>query len=96
MSKGLEALENIKEMPINDEDGELMYQFKDMKYYQLDLEHIEKELKALEIIKKKNSHVIYVYNCKNYLEYKNSYPKYQCFMEFTQEEFDLLKEVLCE
>lgn len=86
MSKGLEALK------------EHIIALKSMGYTRceewLDLIVIEKELKALEIIKEKELNIFFVkrfvkrYNRKDF--------NYQCRYEqqLTQEEYDLLKEVL--
>ena len=90
MSKGLEALERIVELAKYDVD--LSYDFKDL---QNDKDIIEKELKALEIIKNKGLNVAYL---KSWLA-KSTYEEYQeehkgTIYEITKEEYDLLKEVL--
>ena len=94
MSKGLEMLKETaiqiveaiygKEEPVrNNKINELLetIQFK----------CIEKELKALEIIKKKQVDISSL-NCSNTLTQYNV--KENGFISLTKEEFDLLKEVL--
>ena len=73
------------------------------KYSQALTENIEKELKALEIIKKKNVDVFFLRNnCDTVEEYNkeiNNNTMHYCYgncRELTQEKFDLLKEVLGE
>jgi len=54
-------------------------------------ETIEKELKALEIVKKKRVIMTWIYDCKSIHEYNSLViGKYM----LTEEEYDLLKEVL--
>jgi len=60
------------------------------------LEHIvreydnnKKKLKALEIIKEKEVYPTFLLNCKSVEEYNH-----ECINKITQEEYDLLKEVL--
>lgn len=67
---------------------ELMNNKNKLKNYYL----IRKELKALEIIKKQGyigGLISALQNTKNYEEYNNFY-----ISQYTQEEYDLLKEVL--
>lgn len=110
MSKGLESLENLinKTGIINDTCGHLLTCFKCGKCkfeepmetcedYQL-VRTIECELKALEIIKKKNVDVFFLRNsCDTVEEYNeeiNNNTMYYCYdncRELTQEEFELLK-----
>ena len=54
---------------------------------------IEKELKALEIIAKKGIDIIELRNCKKAKTYNENTKRTYC-EEYTDEEFDLLKEVL--
>lgn len=83
--EGLEALKQILEAT----DTNFIYQ------YHEDLENpikfIEKELTALRIIKNKKVDLEYLKCCKNYKQYKTvcSY-----WNEITEEEYELLKEVL--
>lgn len=79
MSKGLEALQDIKSKPFSWE------KLKDS------LGFIEKELKALEITKNKRVIVGRLIFSKDLWEY-NNYVSYD--MELTQEEYELLREVL--
>ena len=79
MSKGLEALECIK------------MAYEDREYMPI----IEKELKALEIIKNKNVDIAILKNTENVEQYNNTILLFfKCSKELTQEEYDLLKEVL--
>ena len=78
MSKGLEALKEIKSKPFSWE------KLKDS------LDTIEKELKALEIIIKKN--VLPCMLNDTLEDYNNAMPYFE--EELTQQEYDLLKEVL--
>ena len=87
MNKGLEALERVKKahyvasivMQLPHEDTETIQA----------LNTIEKELKALEIIKNKEVD-IKAFNDLQDLEDYN----YYCSPELTQEEYNLIKEVL--
>ena len=84
MSKGLKALEKIK--------GCLFWSDKGLN----DIATIEKELKALEIIKNKNVHTRFIqmvndkFTCEEYNKQFAREPS----EDLTQEEFDLLKKVL--
>ena len=101
MSKGLEALERIGKCYVNSESKDLMF----TDNYGNDYDIIEKELKALEILKEKRVnigcfyHVVFVLK-KDYESCKlnNNNIMYNiCDTEkefLTPEEFDLLKEVL--
>ena len=78
MSKELDALESIR---------------KDIRYYSLFVERldiIEKSLKALEIIKNKELNIYFVKKLS--LEDFNFQCRYD--QQLTQDEYDLLKEVL--
>lgn len=77
MSKGLEALKEIKSEPFSWE------KLKDS------LDTIEKELKALEIVKKKLVDVNWLKGCDELEDYN-----FCNNIELTQEEYNLLKEVL--
>ena len=63
-----------------------------------EFEIIEKELKALEIIKTKNVDIDYIKTC--FYDKKGGFKEYNAYVghdedkELTQEEYDLLKEVL--
>lgn len=91
MSKGLEKLKTVKK---------LASAYAGDKYAEALTEDIEKELKALEIIKNKRVDVFElllgisnsVY--RNPLERYNSYVEGSFNTELTPQEFDLLKEVL--
>ena len=54
---------------------------------------IEKELKALEIIKMKNVDIPMVKNCNSVNDYNEWHSQYK-EMHLTKEEYDLLKEIL--
>ena len=85
MSKGLEALKNIRR-----EAGFPYFStLYDIDMWREDFATVEKELKALEIIKEKLVDVNWLYGCEELEDYNwcNN-------CELTQEEFDLLKEVL--
>ena len=85
MLKGLEALEKIvDEIKWTHNDGKTLTRFDKE---QVDI--IEKELKALEILKNKKTDINLLLN--NGLDFYNScfYPR-----KLTQEEYELLKEVL--
>lgn len=92
MSKGLEALKEIKE--------HIHYDcFLEKDWDRLDL--IERELKALEIIKNKQIDIWQLRLCMSFNltttkeEQLNEYNKrHATFLHLTQEEYDLLKEVL--
>ena len=94
MSKGLEALDNIKDEMLEWTEG-----------YEEDLDIVEKELKALEIIKEKDVNVYwfrYVHKHHKKIEtrpfHSNALEAYNSGIKverrLTQEEYDLLKEVL--
>lgn len=92
MSKGLKALEKITEHL--DLDDEYFY-----KQEKVDEDTIKQSLKALEIIKKKevNIHSWHYNNCNKipYEIYKQSIMTQSISNELlTQEEYNLLKEVL--
>ena len=89
MSKGLEALERS----FNTWD------------YLKDYETIEKELKALEIIKNKEVNMSLVHHTTNAQHYNEIVAKHELYLQagefdklrfrlLTQEEYDLLKEVM--
>ena len=103
MSKGLEALENVAEdykdlviehyyaSDINkNKRNELFYKL------DKDFETIKKELKALEIIKNKGVNVWLFCYGYTLTDYDNELKKYAGYYErkLTQEEYELLKEVL--
>ena len=83
MSKGLEALENIKHYDSR------------VGLHEGDYQIIEKSLKALEIIKEKPQTLFLVKTCEKYDKYLEI-AQDQALIEdlYTQEEYDLLKEVL--
>jgi len=87
MSKGLEALENIKR-----EAGtpyfSILY---DIDMWREDFATIEKELKALEIIKEKNVNVSWLKTSPNLSRYNLAVGTNQALK---RNEYDLLKEVL--
>ena len=86
MSKELEALERIQNE----------YSICEAVFYKEDFKQVRKELKALEIIKEKECDMRWVKYCiEGNFEveiYKNGLPEY--YEKLTQEEFNLLKEVL--
>lgn len=91
MSKGLEALEIVKAAMLSSGNCLLnsLWDYTDA---------IEKELKALESIKEKKVDVNYLIICIEQkikpLQFYNEYMKENNGMNLTQEEYDLLKEVL--
>ena len=87
MSKGLEALKELEDYYIEKSDIITVY-VGDTEQCEI----IEKELKALEIIRKKKVNCLYIAVCKSVNEYNNIIPCEND--ELTQEEYDLLKEVL--
>lgn len=92
MSKGLEALEELKKdlTPMNFSRIEKLDRYK---VIEKALKDKEKELKALEIIKKKKVNVGDFVRCKSVEDY-NEYCCYGKEETLTQEEYDLLKEEL--
>ena len=88
MSKGLEALKGLHSKALKSVRGG----FQELQKNSIDREYktIEKELKALEIIKNKNVNVRYLLECR-FEDYNNLVEVEE---ELTQEEYDLLKEVL--
>ena len=93
MSKGLEVLKEIKQIETNGID---MGKFTMVKigscpnYWEL-FDTVEKELKALEIIRNKEVDVYYIKHFSNYKTYSE-----HTFTEnkLTKEEYELLKEIL--
>ena len=89
MSKGLEALKGLHSKALKSVRGG----FQEMQKNSIDREYktIEKELKAFEIIKNKRVDISTLEVCGN----ANTYNQAKEFGEdLTQEEYDLLKEVL--
>ena len=84
--KGLEALERI----------ENEYSIYEAVFYKEDFKQVRKELKALEIIKEKECDMRWFKYCikvnSEVETYNNGLPEY--YEKLTQEEFNLLKEVL--
>lgn len=83
MTKGLDCLERLKSI---NESGSGYIE----KYY---IEPIEKELKALEIIKKvalADDDLSGIIKCENYIEYEEWSWNY----ELTEQNFEILKEVI--
>ena len=65
--------------------------------WRLAIEKIEKELKALEIIKNKKVNIFHIWVFDDYTQYKEHYPFAEYIAEedmLNAEEFDLLKEWL--
>jgi len=96
MSKGLEAIKHIEDNLVaihsripHPECPDLIRFVR--KTYDIDL--IEKELKALEIIKREPSMVGWQAGYEDYEDYLDNTPEEQRFIK-NKEEFDLLKEVL--
>lgn len=87
MNKGLEAFERIKNITYDRTD---LYGIEE---YRKSLDTIEKSLKALEIIKEKRVNI-------HLLILSDSLEKYNFnllpYRKLTQEEYDLLKEILWE
>lgn len=98
MSKESETLESIK-LKYKDLISKSKFP-KFTEYEQYQFEVIETALKALEIIKKKNVNVGYLLICDDYEEYLDDFNDRQgegnlpSFELLTQEEYNLLKEVL--
>lgn len=99
MTKGQEALENLKTLDLDAMENESpnwgwYYNSKNESKAQMvrkDLVNIEKELKALEIIKEKEPDISFLLFNLELKHYNSCVWKNQ---ELTQEEYDLLKEVL--
>ena len=85
MSKGLKALEKIVGCSTIESHRPK---------WQEDYKTVEKSLKALEIIKKKRVNVRLIYHTDNFIEYSEKTRQYYDCVPLTQEEYDLLKEVL--
>lgn len=92
MSKGLEALERIGKCYVNSESKDLMF----TDDYGDDYDIIERELKALEIIKKKRVACDLLTNpdVTDYKKYNSHCDKYDFIVPLTEEEFNLLKGIL--
>ena len=58
------------------------------------IHNIDKQLKALEIIKKKNFDLYYLQDSKDLDQYNDCCDHYRNLCYLTQEEYELLKEVL--
>ena len=96
MSKILEEVKNLRTSCYRDDRMVAI----SMPYFDKFLDNLEKELKekekqdkALEIIKKKNVNILEIKLCNDYEEYNRCASGFDV-EELTQEEFDLLKEVL--
>ena len=88
MSKGLEILENAKKrdgLPLNTNFAPIT---------EKEIEIIEQELKALEIIREKNVDIQTLKRTNNVYEYNSYVAKGLGEKPLTQEEYDLLKEVM--
>lgn len=95
MSKGLEALRKINIITLQRTRGRALevVEVNVAKYHKKEIDIIEKELEALEIIKKHN----YVNGLKYTLKKTKNYDEFINYYSidfFTKEEYDLLKEVL--
>lgn len=86
MIKGIEASKKNKYLVIIPDNNMLMYNKNE--------EIIQKELEALKIIDEKNVNVIRIKNDQVDLVYYNWKERKE--NQLTQEEYDLLREVLCE
>ena len=94
MNKELEALERLKNHTISYVGSDYKVSTDSREEQIKDLELIEKELKALEIIKEKEVNVFIFLHSGDLETYNNMVEDNR---KLTQEEFDLLKEVLkCE
>lgn len=88
MSKGLEALNRIGKVYYPTESKNLYFS----EDYGDDFDIIEKELKVLEIVKKKSEFSFWDFkHCDNFDEYNELYNTRD--NRLTQEEFNFLKEV---
>ena len=95
MSKGLEALESLRQecnATYFDEKGKQWWTTDKKSDYRCNI--IETALKALEIIKKKNFDLYYLQDSKDLEMYNDTCDHYRNLCYLTQEEYDLLKEVL--
>ena len=93
MSKGLKALKNINVLQITSKEQPPKFiRLSDV--FKEDYKTIEKELKALEIIKKKNVNIKDLKNANGLADYNMWYLRYNYDYYLTQEEYDFLKEVL--
>lgn len=91
MSEGLEALNKLVSHIETEYHSDDYYECKNAK------DTIEKELKALEIIKKKGIDTIVFNNLHDYdeyLKYCELSEAFRSLFDYTKEKFDLLKEVL--
>ena len=90
MTKGLEALKRYKDSYI-----EIGFGFKAQEKFGETPEYkqIEKELKAIEIIRREPSMVCWQASYEDYEEYIDGEPELRRYIK-NKEEFDLLKEVL--
>ena len=87
--KGLDALKEIKEVNYYEDDETIDEDYLNISNY---IDIIEKELKALEIIKNKNVDIRGIKEINNVHEYNVKFPT--TLNEFLEEqEYDLLKEV---
>ena len=93
MSKGLEALETIKQITLTTNTQEHSVEIYVNKYF----DAIEKGLKAISIINKKEIDVHLLKRSENWLDYYTRF-KHRTGKntELIEEEYDLLKEVLNE
>lgn len=87
MNKGIKALNRLT--------GHIETEFGSDDYYEVKSARdvIEKELKAMEIIRREPSMVCWQASYEDYEEYIENTPEEHRFIE-NKEEFDLLKEVL--
>lgn len=97
MSYGLEALEYIRNIVVEDNiESDYQHCLNEYDCYKRPCDTIERELKALEIIKNKEVNVNTLINCIigaiEPLEFYNE--KVSENLMLTQHEFDLLREVL--
>ena len=100
MSKGLEALEALDYVRMCCSDGLQLPQNQSVEQVVLisdSLATIERELKALEIIKNKKVNIFHIWAFDDYEQYKEHYPFSEYHAEEDMldfEEFDLLKGIL--
>lgn len=93
MIRGLEILKTIKRYQVVlDSEKDIVKNI--VEIFPISLNIVEKELNALKIVKEKYVDFFQLPCCKNIFEYNDL--KFFENEKLTQDEFDLLKEVLCD